>query len=165
MFGFVPGWLPNIIGRIVMVAALVEGKVDSLLMNLSGRLQNTYAGKPVGGNIDLCRKALVLLADDNAEFATSTRALLDDVESALKRRNAIVHSLWPDNSIEAARGWRNLPPAQREPSVPSVESAWTEWVEMDRHGFNDLVATLFDLVDRLVDAIATAGSIPATRKV
>ena len=164
MFGYVPDWLPTIIGRTVMVAALVEGKVDSLLMNLSGRLQNTYAGKPVGGNVDLCRKALVTLEDDNPEFVASTRALLDDVEEVLKRRNAIVHSLWPDNTIEAARGWRNLPPAQREPSVPHIESAWTEWVEIDRHGFNELVDTFIDLVDRLVDAIASAGSIPVPRK-
>jgi hypothetical protein len=159
MFGFVPYWLPTLIGKVVMVAALVEGKVDALLMNLSGRLQNTYAGKPVNGNIELCRTRLRGLGSQHEAFAVKTLELLDDVDAALKRRNAVVHSLWPDNTLEVARGWRNLPLVQRAQAMPGSEAVWTAWVEMDRERFDELVALLVQLVDRLVDAIATAGSI------
>lgn len=158
-----PDWLPALIGRVVIVAALTEGKVDALLMNLSGRAQNTYAGKPVNGNIDLCRTHLRGLGGDHEALAVKTLELLDDVDAALKRRNAVVHSLWPDNTVEVARGWRNLPPSQREEALPGSEAVWTAWVEMDRERFDELIALFVRLVDRLADAIAMAGSIPVAR--
>ncbi len=162
MFGFVPDWLPTLIGRVVMLAALTEGKVDALLMNLSGRLQSTYAGKPANGNLELCRMHLRKLGHEDEAFAAKTLQLLDDVDAALKRRNSVVHSLWPDSSVEVARGWRNLPPGQRDDAVPGSEAVWTAWVEMDPERFDELVVLFVQLADRLADAIATAGSVPVT---
>lgn len=162
MFGFVPGWLPDLVGRVVMVAALVEGKVDALLMNLSAELQSTHAGKPVLSNIRTIRARLDQIEAQFPDLAESTRLLLVDVERALKRRNAVVHSLWPDNSQDVARGWRNLPPNQRAESEAGHAQVWTDWIEMDSARFADLFGELVDLVDRLVDAIARCGPVGAT---
>ncbi|MBX3098592.1 MAG: hypothetical protein KF761_03350 [Salinibacterium sp.] len=147
-----PDWLPALIGRVVMVGALTEGKAS-----------NAHAGKPVNGNIELCRTYIRGLGGEYEAFAVKTLELLDEVDAALKRRNAVVHSLWPDNSVEVARGWRNLPPGQREEALPGSEAVWTSWVEMDRDRFDHLIVLFAQLVDRLADAIAMAGSIPTTR--
>jgi hypothetical protein len=161
MFGYVPDWLPAMIGKVVMVAALVEGKVDGLLMNLDSGFQNIHAGKPVMSNIRTCRSRLEYIGERFPQLVATIQPLLVDVEVVLHRRNALVHSLWPDNNDEVARGWRNLPPNQRDEAVEGSEARWTEWTEIGRHDCTDLLRTLEKLVDRLVEAIAASGSVNA----
>lgn len=161
MFGFVPPWLPSAVGAIVMTAAVLESKIDSLLMNLDVAPQPTFAGSPAKANLERCRKRLEAAQPSNRQFAERTLALLDRVQAALEDRNAVVHSLWPASSQQVARGWRNLPPNQRESPVDDgVEPSWSRWTEMNEIAFEDLGNRLYGLVAEMADAVAAAGAWP-----
>ncbi|MCU1418179.1 MAG: hypothetical protein JWP32_2353 [Schumannella sp.] len=161
LFGYVPPWLPQVIGRIVMVASLLETRTGALLMNLSRSPQSRYAGKPVSTIIDEARNRLGKLDVDHSDTVARALSLLSDVEVALNRRNAIVHNLWPDNTYELVRGWRDVPPSQREPASDTVTDAkWTAWIEAGNTDLSALVEELTDLVRRMSDMVAEAGSIP-----
>lgn len=58
-FGFVPDWLPDLVGRCVMLAALIEVKVDAIVMNLSGEAQATHAGGNVDASLGRARKLVL----------------------------------------------------------------------------------------------------------
>lgn len=159
MFGYELGEFPALVGRVVMVAAVVELKLEFLVMGLSGEPQEAHAGKSAKTSVDLCIKLLKSrradFPDEPTAFADQAVTLLKDVEVALHQRNAVVHSRWP----EPGRGWRNLPKNQRAAKPASDSPDWTKWVEIDQDQLETLIVLLCDLVDRLAHAVAMAGSL------
>ncbi|WP_284990860.1 MULTISPECIES: hypothetical protein [unclassified Arthrobacter] len=159
MFGYDLGEFPALVGRVVMVAAVVELKLEFLVMSLSGESQEAHAGKSAKASIDLCIKLLksrrVDFPDEPAAFADHVVTLLNDVEVALHQRNAVVHSRWP----EPGRGWRNLPKNQRVSGPAFGSPDWTKWIQIDEDHLQSLILLLCGLVDRLAQAIGMAGSL------
>ncbi|MDQ0030162.1 hypothetical protein [Arthrobacter bambusae] len=163
MFRYELGEFPALVGRVVMVAAVVEMKLEHLVMSLSGQPQEAHAGKGAGSSVKLCRRLLRArrssFPDESTVFAERVEPLLNDVESALYLRNDVVHSSWP----VPGKGWRNLPDNQREARQLGATPEWTKWVTFDEARLGDLLLELCGLVDRLADAIALAGSLEVQR--
>jgi hypothetical protein len=149
VLGAVPESFYVRIGRIVMVAALLESKVDALLWALDHRPQDALAGRPVSRTLrdiadllDPFPPARPTLPDSVKD---AIRAAVGDLDSAFKARNEIVHSVWPSPSADSAFRWRHLPRNQREPGPEWIGAATIDPADLD--GF---LSTLVDLEQRVV---------------
>jgi hypothetical protein len=101
MFGHVPDDFYGLIGRIALVATLLEDRVLGLLWALDEELQATHAGLAATRLAPLIRQRYERHADALGE------ALVADIEWALVQaldvledRHALVHSLWPRPTME-----------------------------------------------------------------
>jgi hypothetical protein len=141
-FGGVGDGFYGVVGRIVMLASLVELQLFHLLCTLDAKpqAQDRYAGKPAKQMIDWCRE---LLADERDLHDAGT-AVLDRVGSALDRRNDVVHSSWPHPTLERAYGWRPAPLRLR-----SNDGQWTAEVETSEGKLRKMISELVQLVDEL----------------
>ena len=116
MFGDVPDDFYGLVGRIALVATLLEDRVLGLLWALDDEPQATHAGLSTSQLIPKIRERTErhakALGDD----------LVDDIESTLvaaaevlDQRHALIHSLWPQPTLEKAQGWRSkrVPKSER----------------------------------------------------
>jgi hypothetical protein len=158
-FGYIPPWLPERIGVVAIVAALVESRLDDLLMGLSGELQDRYAGESLGSHLRETRHRLKAIQREFPEFVEECTDLLDDIEQTLRQRNDVVHTIWSACSQDTAKGWRHIPFNQRVPPVPGSQSPWIKWTTMTKDEFHELVAVLDTLVDRLGHHVAKSGQV------
>ncbi|MGH3873641.1 MAG: hypothetical protein ACRDSR_19380 [Pseudonocardiaceae bacterium] len=144
MFGQVPETFFGMLGRIVMVTALLELRLLDLRTELERAVQDEHAGESAAQLIDGCRKRL---DDYDPAFAETARAVLDRARTALDSRNAVVHSIWPAPGIDGAYGWRPVRSPKREPPWQSLES-----ITVNGSQLRDLIANSAGLVrdvDRL----------------
>lgn len=146
MFGLVPEDFYAVVGRIVLVATMVEDRTLMLLWALNDATQDTHAGRSAS---DIRREVAMRTAKHAAvlgdDLVGSLNKVLADLKDASARRNALVHSLWPHPTEELARGWRSI----RQPKgvEPRSEVSWT-LTSLDAIT-TDLVE-LVELQDRLV---------------
>lgn len=111
MCGDVPEDFYAVVGRIVMVSAVLELKLLNLAQGLDRKNpQSAYAGKPAGRLITSTRKLLDTPGMEN--FRDDGNALLSRVAAALEDRNAVVHNAWPNPTLKDASGWRPVIPGQ-----------------------------------------------------
>ena len=94
------------IGRIAMLGAVVEEKILHLAWALARVPQTQYRGNQVSDLLKICRRHLDRV---DAERTARVQALLVDVEQAMRRRNDVVHSLWPAPKLGQLWGWRHAP--------------------------------------------------------
>lgn len=106
MFGSVPEDFYAVVGRIVLVATMVEDRTLMVLWALDDATQDTHAGRSAS---DIRRevatratKHAAVLGDD---LVSHLGKVLADLTDASARRNALVHSLWPNPTEELAQGW------------------------------------------------------------
>ncbi|RYU15551.1 hypothetical protein [Nocardioides iriomotensis] len=148
MFGPVPEEFYGLVGRVVMVSTLVEDRTLMLLWALDDQPQPTHAGKPFWQLRQLIEQRLDDVASDlRAEIA----AVMSRVSEAMDRRNGLVHSLWPNPSLEEAQGWRSKRVPNGTPG--GSEIVWTPTSEQAMAGdllelveLNDEIARLANLV-------------------
>jgi hypothetical protein len=131
----------GIVGRIVMLASLVELKLFDLLCTLDFKPQDQHAGKPAGEMIKQCRDQLEA---HEAALRDTAVALLDRVAAALEQRNSVVHSAWPNPTLDRAFGWRPGRPRRQ-----SDDGRWTVEIETDELKLTEVIAELVLLVDAL----------------
>jgi hypothetical protein len=122
MFGDVPD---DFYGLIALVATLVEDRVLGLLWALDEEPQATYAG------LAATRLAPKIRQRSKQHADALGGALVADIESALgqafgvlENRHALVHSLWPQPTIEKAQGWRSKRVSKAEGGGSQI--VWTE---------------------------------------
>jgi len=124
MIGSVPEDFYAVVGRIVLVATMVEDRTLMVLWALDDATQDTHAGRSAS---DIRRevatratKHAAVLGDD---LVSHLGKVLADLTDASARRNALVHSLWPNPTEELAQGWRST----RQPKgvEPRSVIAWT----------------------------------------
>ena len=141
-FGRVDDDFYGLVGRIVMLASLVELQLFYLLCTLYAmpQAQERYAGKPAKQMIDSCRK---LLANE-PDVHDAGDGLLDRVQSALESRHNIVHSSWPNPTLERAYRWRPAPKQLR-----SDDGQWIAEVTTKEGKLLELISELVQLVDTL----------------
>jgi hypothetical protein len=141
-FGHVDDDFYGVVGRIVMLASLVELKLFELLCTLDGQpgAHERYAGKPAGAVITECQR---LLANERDLQGTGI-ALLDRAKSALEVRHGVVHNAWPYPSLEQAYGWRPAPLRLR-----SDDGQWITDVETNQGELRTLITQLVELVEEL----------------
>jgi hypothetical protein len=135
MFGPVPEDFYSLVGRIALVAALLENRLHVLLCALASEPEEKRAGEPGTKLIRACRRHVDAWPTDRQSEA---RAVLDDAEAALLRRHEVVHSLWPFGGLDETKGWRLVAPGRR--SEPGQPVAWTSMAADELPGLlNDLL--------------------------
>lgn len=133
-FGAVPDEFYGAVGRVVMLSALVENTFAFVVTTLDRKQEADYAGQPIGQ----LQKTLDRIAKDRVLSQRFVDARAEMIE-VLEERNAIVHSLWPSPTMDAARGWRPVVERKRNPSGEHI--AWVEHTD----------ATLTALIGRLLN--------------
>lgn len=158
MFGPVDDDFYGIVGRIVMVAAILEDRLYVLYCQLS--LQGTHGPTAISTSMDraqtlggapgseIIRECRTLLKKFHPEYHASVEAFLDDAGSALRGRHAVVHSLWSFDGRNDVRGWRRPRSRSSRSSVQSVE-----WTTLTADQLPDLLAELLRLVDHCMQNV------------
>jgi hypothetical protein len=166
LFGALPDWLPPAIGEVVIVAGLLESRIDALVMSLSEEAQGAHPGKNMGDAIKLSRKRLRELQTVDPGLAESVDQLLTDIESALARRNEAVHAIWRPGTPTVVKMARHLPRNRRKKDPESGEERWLDWREINQGQLCELATELAELILRLRGAIsATAARVAMVRQV
>jgi hypothetical protein len=104
MFGPVDDEFYGLMGRIVMAATLVEDRMLMLLWSVDDQPQPTHAGKPFRQLTNLIEARL---GDLSGSLKVDIEGVVARACDAMNRRNALVHSLWPNPTLEQAQGWRS----------------------------------------------------------
>lgn len=99
MFGPVPEEFYGLVGRVVMTSTLVEDRTLMLLWALDDEPQPTHAGKPFWQLRQLIEQRVDSVAGDLRAEITD---VVSRVAAAMDRRNALVHSLWPNPTLGGA---------------------------------------------------------------
>jgi uncharacterized protein YbdZ (MbtH family) len=139
MFGSVDEDFYGLVGRITMVATLLEDRLHVLFGALAGTEQDYLAGKPGTMLIAECCNRLqrfpVQRRAEAAEFLGSAR-------QALLQRHEVVHSLWPFTARDEVHGWRYVPTKNRRRSPEQP----VEWTGLHAGQLPDLLRRLLELV-------------------
>ncbi|WP_349902132.1 hypothetical protein [Parafrigoribacterium humi] len=157
IFRYVPSRLPTLIGKVVMLAALLETKVEGLASSVDNATQDVYGGRGFVENSSTIRKRLQHYCRDAAEqeFSANVSILLDEVDAVLEDRNFIVHGVWPKSTDFAWWGWK-----PRRKTKSSSRPDWIEGRTFSPDEFVEICQTLVALLDRAQRAIEVAGSLP-----
>ena len=142
VFGRVPEEFYGLLGRVVMLSTLVEDRTLMLLWALDDQPQPTHAGKPFWQLQQLIEQRLGAVAPgDRQEIGD----VLARVAAVLDRRNGLVHSLWPNPTLDEAKGWRSK-------RVPKGTPGFSEivWTPTSSRAMSDDVAELITLHDEIV---------------
>lgn len=140
LFGQVPEEFYALVGRIVIIASLIENHLLELVWALDqAQPQNFHAGKQGSELIKTARRELrswpSLEADGND--------LLNRVFDDLGNRHDLAHSMWPNPRADLAFGWRPTLLKRNE------GSNWIITVETSFPELRALVLRLVALVDEL----------------
>jgi hypothetical protein len=158
MFGAVDDDFYGLVGRIALVAALLEDRLYVLYGQLALKPQDEpataheiattldrLAGAPGTQLVGECRKLLHRFWPD---YRDEAEVFLNDSASALQGRHEIVHSLWPFSKAEQVRGWRHVPPRKRQERDRPVE-----WTSLTAEQLPELLAELVRLVARCTSRV------------
>lgn len=153
MFGPLDPELPALIGRVVMMSALLESKLEALASALGSEPQERYAGKPVSVTVAFVLRRLELYNETEREtsFVEVTRDLLTEVDSLIDLRNSLVHCVWPDAGVSGWNGWR--PTHQKRQRGPEL----ADWESFTRDGLIALIGDLVEKIQGVSRQIAAAG--------
>jgi hypothetical protein len=142
-FGAIPDEFYAAVGRITLLSTLTEQYLLELVWALDREhTQDHHAGKQGSELIKLARPRLQL----HPEIEADGGALLDRVQVALNGRNAVVHSLWPNATMDSAWGWRPVRKAQRE---DDEMQDWIVSTEHDALSIRELILELVALANEL----------------
>ena len=145
VFGRVPDDFYGLIGRIALIATLLEDRVLGLLWALDEEPQATHAGLSAGRLAPMIRQRSKRHAGALGDsLVLQIEAALVQVLDVLDQRHALVHSLWPEPTMETAQGWRS----KRLPKSEGGGSAivWTETSQEQMQGCLDELLRTAELV-------------------
>lgn len=97
VFGVIDPLLPEMIGRIVMLAALLEHKVACIAASVENEPQDLYFAQNFSQNLDVwkLRSPLSSLNESENRIVERCGRFIAKVELVLKERHDIVHRVWP----------------------------------------------------------------------
>jgi hypothetical protein len=153
VFGPVDDDFYGAIGRIVALGALVEQKYGDMIDQIGG----PGATQP-GRQLSTLDKRFCSIAKSRTQqkdpLPERVIAVHRRVVAAMKKRNSLVHSIWPNPTADVAKGWR-MPPRG-----PNVE--WTETTETDlRILIDEMVTISFELRDVVSETGAWSRATPS----
>ncbi len=156
LFGFVPEALPRLIGKVVMLAALLETKIEALASQVDDHPQAFFGGRGPGANSDTIRERLALYQSTPDEVAFSLRVMsfLKDANEELELRNFIVHGVWPATDRPGWWGWKPIR-QKRGVSAP----VWIDDKTLEASDFIALCEELYELIERAAALIPYAGGL------
>jgi hypothetical protein len=157
-FGPLNPELPGAIGRVVMLSALIEARIEHLLAGLTTDLPPTFTGKDVSANILVCEKLLVGYDQNDSErrFSSATAILLREAATALRSRNGIVHRVWARAGVGEWWGWKPRPASQRKKAPNEIH----DYLGITPEDFQALITKLVEVLDGINKAVALAASFP-----
>ncbi|WP_163511581.1 hypothetical protein [Fodinicola acaciae] len=155
MFGYVPPEVYDIVGRITMLAAVLDMKLQhltealhTLAFAVGGADDAVFAraGDSRTALIKCCRKTVEHLAaaGDSGSLRAEVCAFLDGAEAALNERNDVVHSVWSNPRTDPLYGWRYARPKQRDEGGPPVRSYLPSVQQL-----KDLIGTFVALINHV----------------
>lgn len=127
-----------VVGRVTMMAALVDDMVLRLTWALTYDAQLVHAGRPISQLDGICRKTVARCSD---ELRVDVLAVLDQAKATRELRNAVVHSMWPNPTLDSAFGWR--------PARGGDANRVTKTFPTTRAVFEQLISSLVDEVGKL----------------
>lgn len=137
MFGDVDDEFYGLVGRIALLATLLENRLHVLYGGLTAAPEAELAGKSGTKIITECERHIDRFADDRRGEAA---IFLNAAKMALNQRHAVVHSLWQFADDGRQRAWRTVRKSHQERvGYPVV---WTT-VQLP-----DLVKELVGLINR-----------------
>lgn len=142
MFGPVPEAFYGLVGRVVMLSTLVEDRTVMLLWALDDKPQPTHAGKPFRQLRELIEQRVGTV---DADLCAQITDVVARVGAAMDRRNGLVHSLWPNPTLDKAQGWRSKRVAKGSPGDSEIV-----WTPTSARAMTDDVAELIALNDEIV---------------
>ena len=156
LFGFVPVALPTLIGKVVMLAALLETKIEALASQVDNHPQAFFGGRGPGANSDTIRERLALYqaTPDEVDFGLRVQVFLDDANKQLELRNFVVHGVWP---FTGRPGWWAWKPIRQKRGVNSP--TWIDDKTLEANDFIALCEELNLLIERAAVLIPYAGGL------
>lgn len=95
----------SLLGRIVVLSAVLENHVLVVYQSLVRAAQNEHTSLPVRNLLERCRKELHRL-DGCPNDHQLVETFLKEAEAMIERRNHYVHNLWPAQPGGRLFGWR-----------------------------------------------------------
>ena len=149
--------LPDNIGKVVMLAAVLETKIESLASGVDNRYQEVHGGGGLAGSAPTIRRRLRLYNQNPYEisFANRTEPFLVASKRVLDERNFIVHGVWAKTTDA---GWWAWKPRRYRKGVNGGN--WIEGKELAESDFVRICDELIDLIREAQELFSIAGSIP-----
>ena len=129
-FGPVPEKFYGLLGRIVALGALVEMRFGTVIERITERSEDSLAGWQMGRLGAEFDKVEKQRSGEGRPLSAGMVALRSQARDAMERRNALVHSLWPNPTLEEARGWRSVPQGKRSSDDGTIQWTYTSETDM-----------------------------------
>jgi len=96
IFGSVDPALPEGIGKIAMLSALLENKVAAIASSLENKQQSHYFKATFQSNKEVCRERLPLFEREpnRSDDVAAIRSFISRVSGAMAERNDVLHRVW-----------------------------------------------------------------------
>lgn len=140
MFGEMPDELPALIGRIIMVWAVMEQHLHGLACGMA-LVPDTSLYGSAEQMTGKCREHLDALPVRRRPAVSS---LLDEIDEAREKRNDVAHNLWPHPHPDRFWGWRLTRKGKKTVKVT---------VDYTKSDLQDLLDKVCGFVPRLEDAM------------
>jgi len=156
IFGRLDPALPTLIGKIVMLAALLEHKVAVLASSVQDLPQAHYFAQDFSRNREDCRQRFRFFTQSSEISAvTEATCFINSVAGALDMRNQIVHRVWARAESEPWGGHK----AHRGTNS-ALDSNWRDYTRQDLREVLQLLATLADQSSEIVSRVAALPRLP-----
>lgn len=156
LFRFVPEALPRLIGKVVMLAALLETKIEALASQVDDHPQAFFGGRGPSANSKTIRERLSLYqrTPDEVAFSSRVESFLENANEELKLRNFIVHGVWPSTDRP---GWWAWKPIRQKRGVTLLR--WIDDKTLVASDFVTLCEELNELIERADSLIPYGGGL------
>lgn len=164
IFGSVDPALPEGIGKIAMLSALLENKVAAIASSLENKQQSHYFKATFQSNKEVCRERLPLFEREpnRSDDVAAIRSFISRVSGAMAERNDVLHRVWP---VADGRTWSG--PRYHSKSVPARRKArrktdqnWAGWKDYDADTFRRIISKMIALVEESQTIVGRATSLP-----
>jgi hypothetical protein len=153
LFGSVDPALPNLIGQIVMIAALLEHKVAVLASSVQDLPQNHYFAQDFSRNREVCRQRFAFFSGPGErEVVRVASAFIRDVATVLDKRNQLVHRVWAQAESEPWGGHK----APRGVGTHGLDT----WRNYSHDELFTTIRQMTDIADRSSDVVGRVTALP-----
>lgn len=128
------------IGRIALLAALVDYQALTIYQTMLNLPQTTDTQLPARKLVDKARKALEPIRED--ENRKSLSQYFGDIDEVIRERNSYIHSLWPAQPGEELYGWRPT----RDKNAPANKP--NDFIQTNLGELEDFILRLVEIVQR-----------------
>jgi hypothetical protein len=155
--------LPELIGLVVMLSALLEFKIGQIAFSVENGRQEKYAEIPKSNNAKNITKRLLLFEADGMDSRSlqKIQSFIDEASVALQKRDGLIHRVWSHNEGLTMIGHRTLRDADWKNGANQVE--FTEYPPEDVYLMKEDLVSIANRVDEIVSIAASLGAIASMK--